>query len=140
MNALYLLAATLLWGFWGFADKEAVSRAHPWSIQWMYSAPYVLLLPVWYYLGRRAAPRTNADFSAMLWTVSASLASIAAMLCLFFAMRNKPASLAVAATSAYPAVTLILGLVRGTEGFNWSRSLGLAAIAFGVALLSTGQE
>jgi len=128
-----------LWGLWGLAEKAAVSRAHPFSLQWMYSLPYLVTLPLWYWLGARAAPETHHDSRAILWAVLASLASMGAGLLLYFAMQSRPASMAVATTSAYPVVTFILAVVAGKEDPSPLRLLGLAVIIAGVVIVTSAK-
>jgi drug/metabolite transporter (DMT)-like permease len=130
-----LIIATVLWGVWGFADKNAVMRAHPFTVQWMYSLPYMLLIPFWFWLGHRAAPATNLDPSALRWATVASVAGMLALLAFLFAMEMKPASVAVAATAAYPLVTLLLSVLSGAETFSLPKLAGMVLIILGVVLV-----
>jgi bacterial/archaeal transporter family protein len=132
---LLLIAAMILWGVWGFGDKNAVLRAHPYTVQWMYSLPYLIFIPLWYWLGSRIAPATNLDGRAFLWAALASLASMAALLLLLFALQQRPASIAVAITSAYPVVTLILSVWSGAESFSLPKLVGIAFVLVGVVIL-----
>lgn len=133
-NALLLLA-TILWGIWGIADKYAVSRAHPYTIQWMYSIPYIIFIPIWYFLSKKVETGNSFDIQAFGWAVIACICSMGAMLLLFFALRSKPASVAVAMTSAYPLVTLALALVMRTEHLTFPKVIGLLFIILGVIIL-----
>ncbi len=128
----------LFWGVWGFADKNAVFHAHPFTVQWMYSLPYVLSMPLWYWLGQKLSPATNHSGAAFAWAVLASIASMLAFLLLLFALEQKPASIAVAITSAYPVITLILCAVRGLENFSPSKFIGVALIGVGIIVLQMG--
>ncbi len=132
---LYLLLATILWGIWGFADKMAVTRTHPYTVQWVYSIPYILFIPVWYVMSRKAAPGAGIDPQAAAWTILASISSMAAMLFLFFALRSKPASIAMAMTAAYPLVTLGLAVVMKMEQLSAVKVGGMLLIILGVVLL-----
>lgn len=136
MAYVYLIVATILWGVWGFADKEALARANIWHVLLGYSGPFLVMIPVWYVLWRRTSPETQLNRVALGWSVLASVASLAATLCVFFSMRSKPASVAVGATSAFPLVTLALGVWCGTEVFSLPRFVGLILIAAGTALLT----
>jgi drug/metabolite transporter (DMT)-like permease len=130
-----LVLAALLWGLWGIGEKLAVARVHPYAVQWMYSVPYVLLLPVWFMLARRAAPQGVMDWTAFAWASGACIASLVAMLLMVFAMRTEPASVSVAITSAYPVVTLLLGVLMGEETINAKRLIGLGLTISGVIVL-----
>jgi drug/metabolite transporter (DMT)-like permease len=134
-SIVLLLISTMLWGFWGWADKAAVSRAHPFVISWMYAIPYALSIPIFFYLGSRADPQNNLNGSAIGWAVVAGLAATAASLLFFFALQDHPASVAVAITSAYPLVTLLLGLLSRTERLDAVRLAGMALILAGVYLI-----
>jgi drug/metabolite transporter (DMT)-like permease len=136
MRAIFmLLIATVLWGFWGFSDKNAVLRSHPYTVQWMYSIPYILSIPLWYWLGLKAAPETNHSIPAFLWASAAGLASIGALILLLFALQTKPASLAVGITAAYPLVTMLLMISSGAESFNLPRLIGIMLVVAGVIVI-----
>jgi bacterial/archaeal transporter family protein len=130
-----LILATLLWGVWGIADKYAVGSAHPFSVQWMYTLPFLFAMPVWYWLGRNAQPETNHDPTALAWAVVAGLASMFAMLLLLFALQRKPASLAVAFTSAYPVVTLFIAVLLGAEKITLLKAGGMLLVLAGLFVL-----
>lgn len=136
-NDLLLIIATILWGVWGIANKYAVLNAHPFTVTWMFSVPSILLIPLWYWLGSRASPATALDKTAFFWAAVASVTSIAATTLLFFVMQRRPASLAVAATSAYPLITLIIGVLAGAEKFSPQRLIGIVVIIVGVVLVQT---
>jgi drug/metabolite transporter (DMT)-like permease len=136
---LLLFLSTVLWGFWGFANKNAVAYAHPFTVQWMYAIPNVVLIPVFIYFGNRMSPNAGFDRIAMFWSLAAGLASIAATVLLFFVLENKPASLVVAATSAYPLITLALAILAGSEKLDLQRLVGIFVIIAGVILVQTSK-
>jgi drug/metabolite transporter (DMT)-like permease len=131
-----LVLATLLWGLWGIADKKAIELAHPYTVQWMYAIPYVVTLPLWYWMGASVSTAAaNTSGGAFFWATVASVASIVATMVLFFAMQSKPASLAVAATSAYPLVTMALAVFSGTERFGFGKLAGVLLIVVGIVAI-----
>lgn len=134
-SVLLLILATLLWGIWGIADKFAVENAHPFTVQWMYAIPYVVALPIWYWLGRNARPEANHSQTAFVWAIVASIASMLALLLLLLALQQKPASLAVAFTSAYPLVTLIIAALLGQEEITLTKVAGILFILAGLVIL-----
>ena len=136
-NDILLITATILWGIWGIANKYAVQNAHPFTVAWMYAVPSILLIPLWYWLGTRASPATALDRTAFVWAALASLTSIAATTLLFFVMQRQPASLVVAAVSAYPLVTLVIGVLAGIEKFSPLRLVGIVVIIVGVILVQS---
>lgn len=133
---LAILLATLMWGIWGFAHKNAVTQAHPFTVQWMYGIPYALSIPVWYWLGMRVEG-SGAAVAARpwLWATMGGMTSIAAVFLVLVAMRTTSASVAVALTSAYPLITLLLGVLNGSERVTTVKVLGIVFIAVGVMLL-----
>ncbi|MDR3573651.1 MAG: EamA family transporter [Anaerolineaceae bacterium] len=133
-NALLILS-TILWGIWGIADKYAVSRAHPYTIQWMFSIPFMVFIPLWYFLSKRAETGNSFDIQAFGWATLASVASILAVLLFLFALQSKPASIAVAITSAYPLVTLALALILKTEQLTLPKVIGVLLILAGIGVL-----
>lgn len=136
---LFLILATILWGIWGIADKYAVTHAHPFTVQWMYTVPFILTLPLWYWLGRNTQPETNHSVTALAWAGLAGVASLLALLLLLFALQRKPASLAVAFTSAYPLVTLALAVILGAEKVSLYKVGGIGLIVAGLLLLQAGE-
>ncbi len=143
---IFLLLATVLWGIWGFALKLAVDRAHPFTVQWMYALPNIVFIPVWYWLAHNASSAAasvgtgssaaNAiDLPALGWAGLAAVCSVGALLLMFFALQSKPATVAVAMTSAYPIITLALALVTHTEIFNLKHLAGIILIIAGVIVL-----
>ena len=132
---LLLILATILWGVWGIADKLALNHAHPYTVQWMYAIPYVLALPLWYWLGNRIQPETNHSLPAFGWAVFAGGASMLALILLLFALQGQSASLVVAFTSAYPFVTLFLAVLLRMEKISIQQVLGMVLIIGGLVLL-----
>jgi bacterial/archaeal transporter family protein len=132
---LLLVLSTLLYGVWGYANKLAIDNAHPFSVQWMYAAPMLLLLPLWYWLGAQAAPATNTNGAAILYGVLASLAGAAANLLLYFALQTTSGSVATAVTGAYPLVTLALAVLFGSEGLDARKLVGVVVIVAGILIL-----
>jgi drug/metabolite transporter (DMT)-like permease len=138
LSNLSLVAALVLWGIWGLLHKQAVDRSHPLTVEWMNCAPYVVLIPVWFALGRRAAPATNLDPKVFGLAVAGALCGMIATLCVLFALRDRPASLVIAVTSGYPMVTFLLALATGVESWNPGRAAGIALIIAGIAVLTLG--
>ena len=132
---LLLIIATILWGIWGIADKFALAHAHPFSVQWMYAIPYVVVIPLFFWLGSRSQPESNVNTTAFFWAVVASLSSLLALLLMLFAMRSQPASLAVAVTSAYPLVTMFIAVLLKMETFSAQKALGMVLILGGLVVL-----
>ncbi|MCC6616266.1 MAG: DMT family transporter [Anaerolineae bacterium] len=134
---ILLLLSTLLWGIWGYTNKLAVGHAHPLTVQWMYSIPIALMIPVYYWLGATTAPATNMNGDALKYALISGLMSGAAGLLYFFAVRNTSASVATAITAAYPIVTLFLAVLLQTEAFTWRKLIGILVVIGGIVLLQS---
>ena len=136
---LLMIIATILWGVWGVANDRAVTIAHPFDVQWMYAVPYVLAIPVWFMLARRAAPGFEFNPTAFAWAVTAALCAMGALVAVLIALIDTPASIAMALTSVYPIITLVVGVIAGTESFSLPKIGGILFIIGGVFLLQMGR-
>lgn len=132
---LLLMLATILWGIWGIADKLALEQAHPFTVQWMYAVPYVIAIPVFFWLSFRTQPENNFDMTTFFWAVVASVSSIMALALMLFAMRSQPASLAVAITAVYPLVTMLIAVFLKMETFSVQKLVGMVLIIGGLVVL-----
>jgi transporter family protein len=130
-----LVGATILWGIWGVAIKFAVARTNPYTAQWLYSIPYILFIPVWYLLAKKEPAAVGIDLQAVGWAFGASVCSLLALLLMYFAVQSRPASTAVAMTSAYPIVTLLLALAMRSETLNIKNFAGILLIVAGVIVM-----
>ena len=135
MASVYLLVTTVLWGLWGFAEKQASLRASPWVVQWMYSLPYVAVFGAGL-VGRAFGADVPVSGPALGWSFVGGVSAIAASVFLLFAMKVHAASTAVALTSAYPLVTLLLGVATRTETVRPAHLAGLGLVAAGAFLLN----
>jgi drug/metabolite transporter (DMT)-like permease len=132
---ILLFLSTLLWGVWGLANKMAVAKAHPFNVQWMYSIPLVLFLPVWFWLANRSEMGIVFDRKAIIWSILAAVSMLGATLFLLFGMQKVSASTAVAFTAAYPVFTLLLAVLLGLETFSLKQLAGIGLIIAGVILI-----
>ncbi|MFN8376640.1 MAG: DMT family transporter [Anaerolineae bacterium] len=135
-DTLLLIIATILWGIWGITNKYAIDRAHPYVVQWMYALPIALSIPLFLWLGARAAPVANQNpASALWWAVASGVAATIAFLLMLFALQNVAPSVATAITAAYPAVTFVIGVALRIEDFSLQKLLGLGLIIVGLVVL-----
>jgi transporter family protein len=132
---LLLFGATVLWGIWGVAIKLAVARTGPFTAQWMYSIPYIVFIPVWYFLAKKEPAAAGIDLPALGWAALASICSLLAVLLMYYAAQSKAASSVVAMTSAYPLVTLFLALAMRSETLNVKNLAGIVLIVAGVIVM-----
>ena len=127
-----LLGATVLWGVWGVAEKEAVNRANPFMVQFLAMLHYVATAPLWYWLSARNGASQLPDQRTILWGVTGGAAATLALLLLLLALQTRPASSSVAVTAAYPLVTLLLAVWMGTESLTATKLIGIVLVIAGV--------
>ncbi len=132
---ILLLLSTVLWGVWGYTNKLAVGHAHPLTVQWMYSIPIALMIPLYYWMGTTVAPDNNLNGAALKYALISGVMSGAAVMLYFFAVRSTSASVATAITAAYPIVTLFIAVLLRTEDFSWRKLIGIIVVIAGVIIL-----
>jgi drug/metabolite transporter (DMT)-like permease len=137
---LLLGLSTVLWGMWGIANNLALNGANPYFVQLMYSIPYVISMPLFWWLNaQEKTPNTNPQ-SATLWALFAGMSGLGAFITFLIAQqRGAPPSIATAITSSYPVIVLILALLARQETFTWTKALGVGVIVLGVCILAFGQ-
>ena len=133
---ILLVAITVFWGIWGFANKNAVMRIGPFTAQWMYCVPYLIFLPIWYWLSRgKENSGPGIDGIAMFWVGTACVAAMLATLLMYITMETKAASTTMALTSAYPIIVLLFGVITKTEDFTFPKLICIFLIILGVIVL-----
>ena len=134
--ALLLLVATVCWGLWGFANKQALGFLHPLDVQWIYYLPYVAAAPICYALARRSGVDFVPSQAGIGWSLAAGACAATAFFCFMFALRGMPASGASAVSSAYPLITMAVAVAAGQENFSIDRLIGCLLIIGGLVWLT----
>jgi drug/metabolite transporter (DMT)-like permease len=134
--ALLLLVATVCWGLWGFANKQALGFLHPLDVQWIYYLPYVAAAPICYALARRSGVEFVPSQPGIFWSLAAGVCAATAFFCYMFALRGMPASGASAVSSAYPLITMALAIAMRQESFSIDRLIGCLLIIGGLVWLT----
>ena len=130
-----MLGALLAWGGWGVATRQAMSQAHPLTVQWLLSVPHIVLLPFWYVIATRNVSEMKPSSSTLLWTFIGCAFTLMATLCYNSALKSERPSTVIAVTSAYPVISLMVFLILGFETFSWTQLLGCLMIAGGAFLV-----
>ena len=131
-----LAAATIVaWGTWGVFSKLAVERIDQQVLVWgsLIVVPAIFLI----YLvasGQLVPLKMNTPgiTFAMLGGVGAALGTV----CFYLLLARERASLTVAMTSLYPALTVLLSVLFLKEELNGLHVLGILFALAAVALLS----
>jgi drug/metabolite transporter (DMT)-like permease len=135
-----MFAALVCWGVWGFCSSQAVKGVHPLAIQWLYSIPYGVMMPLWYWLGRGERSANPPQAHNIYWALLACTISIGASYLFGLAMKHERASVVIGVTSAYPLVTIMLLIATGSETVRWQHVVGGILIVAGVALVQMSPD
>lgn len=134
-----LLLATVLWGLWGVASKQATSRMSFYTVQLFIALSWAVSIPLWFYLRSRAEdPGPWFDGRGIAWALLAGVTTIGAMLCFVYAMHKNAGLFGIVAVSVYPLVSLLLLLVSGQERFSVHQLLGALLVVGGLFVFQSG--
>ncbi len=136
-----LLLATVLWGVWGVASKQATSRMSFYVVQLFIAITWALSIPLWFYLRSRAGEAGPVfDGRGIAWALLTAVSTIGAMLCFVYAMHRNAGMFGVMAVSAYPLVSLLLLLIMGQERFSLYQLLGALLVVGGLFVFQAGSR
>jgi drug/metabolite transporter (DMT)-like permease len=133
-----LIIATICWGLWGFASKMAADRIPPFTVLMGFSLPWVLFLPLGYFLSTRQEAFLGIS-PGFYWGIGSGLAALVGMFTFTLALRWGASSFGVLMVSVYPLITLILLVLTGQEHFTIYHLFGSALIVGGLMVLQIGQ-
>ncbi len=134
-GTLAMFATLLAWGMWGYGSSQAVRGVHPLAIQWLYSIPYTVMLPIWYWLGSHERSMNPPAAKNIIWALAACSVSMAASYLFGLAMKHERAAVVIGVTSAYPLVTILILILTGSEQVRWQHVVGGIFIIIGVAIV-----
>ncbi|OGP59934.1 MAG: hypothetical protein A2V65_12810 [Deltaproteobacteria bacterium RBG_13_49_15] len=129
------IAATVLWGCWGFIAKLA-SRTLSWQNLLLLSyGGSLVVFPVYliYFSRHLSFFPVRPDY---LFAVSGGIFSSLAGLFFYHALSKQEASRIVVITSMYPAITVLLACVFLQEPFTIKKTIGVILAVAAVYLLS----
>ncbi len=134
-----LLLATVLWGLWGVASKQATSRMSFYTVQLCIAISWALSVPLWFYLRSRTGEADPCfDGRGIAWALLTGGSTIGAMLCFVYAMHKNAGMFGIMAVSVYPLVSLLLLLLAGQERFNIHQLLGALLVVGGLFVFQAG--
>lgn len=141
MSVFCAVAVILLWGVWGWTNKQATNAAHPFNIEWQSSViggiVWLGLLPLWGYLSNKYAPATHWDKTSMMWVFCSLVLAILSSLAFLFGLKDsKTGSVFIALTAAYPIVTLSIELASGNAHISVVQVIGIVLVSVGAVLVS----
>ncbi|MGE5473659.1 MAG: EamA family transporter [Ignavibacteriales bacterium] len=125
----------IVWGAWAAVDKNLVMNIHPIYAEMYLAIAGLLLIPLYFFLGRYFGIELEFNKAAAFWTIiSAALAATGGLLFLFLLM-SKTSSWTVAVTAAYPIVTLIIGSIFLKERVSLAGCIGILLVVSGLIVL-----
>lgn len=135
--ALVVLLAPIAWALGTVLSKPVTERHDP--VLFTFAATGIGSLPflAWLALGLGDTHATIAGLTGTGWAALVHLSlgcTIIGFAMWFWALRRLPASSVAAFVFLNPPLTLVFGLVWGTETFHWSLAVFGAVILLGVAL------
>src|SRR5687767_5127019 len=89
-------------------NKQAVSLAHPFTVQWMQAVVSTICLPIWYFLSKKFAPSSNFSWEVFTYASLASLGSAIGFVLFLNVLKEKPVSVAVAFLATHPVLLMVI--------------------------------
>lgn len=132
---MILLFIVLLLCCVSIINKQAVGKAHPYTIQFMQSTVSIALLPIWFWLAKKVSPNEGIAWNVYPYAILGSLVSTLGFLLFLTAIKTKPVSTITSVMSTYPAILMILCAILGMEKLTIARIIGVLSIVSGVIVI-----
>jgi transporter family protein len=130
---LYSILTMILWGLWGVFIKVA-SSSYTWTQ--VYVSSNMALLAVVTLVVLVYKPNVLASKQVFLVALAGGFMGTLGYISMIKALQAGPASVVVAATALYPAVTAVVSKAVLGEALNLSKALGIAFAIAAIVLLS----
>ena len=126
------LGYVLLVGIAGITTKVAL-RTIEWQqvVYWVPVAYVVLSAILWLVYQKPMVLGTGGA-----WAIVTAFAAAGGLICFFYALSKGDASVVVPATSAYPVIALIGGVIFLAEGITVPKVIGTLLVIAGVVVIS----
>lgn len=137
MDGTFLALAglsTFLFALWGIFGKLGTERIGLQIILWAQITTLGTYM-VYLFLNKELWPiKTNPW--GIFWGLASGLTVAFAVITYYFLLSKHPASLVAAATSLYPAVTLVIALIFLKEQISLTQIAGIILAVFAIFLIS----
>jgi bacterial/archaeal transporter family protein len=126
------LGYVVLVGIAGITTKVAL-RTIDWQqvVYWVPVAYVVLSAILWLVYQKPMVLGTGGG-----WAIVTAFAAAGGLICFFYALSKGDASVVVPATSAYPVIALIGGVIFLSESFTVPKVIGTVLVIAGVVVIS----
>lgn len=136
-NIFLTVLASVLFGASTFFRKMAVDRIHPYQLQIVAGAVYMLEVPLWFWLLKREGI-THYSFEGVGFGVLCILSAVSAAVLFSYLLRatDSPSSVAVAVAGFEPLIATALTYFFLGEEMTPKKFAGIALTIAGISLLS----
>lgn len=131
----FALAASVIWGIWGFLGKIASKTIEAQNLLIISSLGSALALPITIILFRKYFDFPVSSSSHYLALISGFLGGVGALF-FFFAISKGDASKVVVITAMYPVITIILSFFFLKEPLGLEKIIGISLAIAAVVVLS----
>lgn len=129
---LFILAAIIFWGIWGFMSKVGIEKIGIQSIFWINITGTIITVLFLTYIGQITP--LKRDISGILISLGAGTAAGLAATFFYLALSKRPAGYTVVLTALYPLVTILLSTLFLKEPLPLAKIVGIG-MAIGALIL-----
>lgn len=132
----FIIISLVCWGFWGIADKKALSYGSQYEVILCLYALSFLFIPLIAFILNIVHPGWSLSFEVMGWTGLAAFCYTIAIFSYLSAMSKTEASFVLGITASYPIVLQFLAAAFLGEQLVPQRILGGLVIGAGIGMIS----
>lgn len=130
-----VVVAVLGWGLWAIAERLAVRSMSPLLVQLTAAYVYSAIAPVAFLVMKGRNDPFEWTSAGIAWASAGTLCACAATYAFLFLVQRVDASVAVAYTSFYPLVTLLVSVAFLGEDITVKKFVGMALVVLGTCLV-----
>lgn len=128
--------AIILWGSWAIFEKKVIGEIHPFWSMIYYSVMLLFTIPVYYFLTVKNGIPFEFKWKAVGWTFLCVISASGASIAFLHLVSTKPVAWVAPITSAYPLITLLIGVLILGETITFTSVIGAVLIFAGIFLMS----
>jgi drug/metabolite transporter (DMT)-like permease len=128
-----IIISIIGWALWSVANKFAVQKLSPFSMQIVGTITATLFLPFWFKLNQGHAQ--NITPPHILWSVASCVCATVAGTAYLFAIKDSDLGSTAALAATYPVLTFVMSIFLFNEAFTFAKVIGILFVIVGVAAL-----